>query len=66
VINYTVNADITASFVKGGTGAITFVQGTGRTLTGVNGTLIFNGAINSTASIVSFGTADFLYINNLT
>ena len=65
VINYTVNAGITASFVKGGTGVITFVQGAGRTLIGANGTLIFNGAVNSSASIVSFGTSDVLYINNL-
>jgi len=64
VINYTVNG-LTASFVKGGTGAITFVQGAGRTLTGANGTLVFNGAINSSASIVSNGTVDVLYINNL-
>lgn len=65
VINYTVNAGITASFVKGGMGAITFVQGAGRTLTGENGTLVFDGAVNSSASIVSFGTTDILYINNL-
>lgn len=64
-INYTINAATTASFVKGGTGAITFVQGAGRTLTGMNGTLIFNGIVGSTASLVSFGTVDKLYINNL-
>ena len=63
-INYTVNG-ITASFVKGGTGVITFVQGAGRTLTGANGTLVFNGAVNSKASIVSFGTSDVLYIDNI-
>ncbi|MFZ2432524.1 MAG: hypothetical protein WAW57_15400, partial [Lutibacter sp.] len=64
VINFTVNG-VTASFVKGGTGAITFVQGAGRTLTALNG-VIFNGAVGSTASIASFGTVDYLYINNLT
>lgn len=64
VINYTVNG-LTASFVKGGTGQITFVQGAGRTLTGANGTLVMNGVVNSTASLVSFGTEDRLYINNL-
>jgi len=63
-INYTVNG-ITASFVKGGTGAITFVQGVGRTLTGANGTLVFDGAVNSKASITSFGTSDVLYLDNL-
>lgn len=65
VINYTVNGAINASFIKMGTGAITFVQGSGRTLTGANGTLVLNGAVNSTASIVSDGTVDVLYINNL-
>lgn len=64
-INYTVNGAITASFIKGGTGAITFVQGAGRTLTGMNGTLILNGIVGSTASVVSYGTVDYLYINNL-
>lgn len=63
-INYTVNAGITASFVKGGTGSITFVQGSGRTIVAANGTLVFNGAQYSTASVVSFGTTDIVYINN--
>jgi len=63
-INYTVNGEITASFIKGGTGSISFVQGSGRTLVAANGTLIFNGAQYSTASISSFGTTDILYINN--
>ena len=62
-INYTVNG-ITASFVKGGTGAITFVQGSGRVLTALTGTS-FNGAVGSTASIASFSTKDYLYLNNL-
>ena len=65
VINYTVNGALNASFIKMGTGAITFVQGSGRTLTGANGTLVLNGAVNSTASIVSDGTVDLVYINNL-
>ena len=60
-INYTVNG-VNAAFVKGGTGAITFIQRVGRTLSSTNG-LLFNGAVNSTASIVSFGTIDTLYIN---
>lgn len=63
-INYTVNGNITASFVKGGTGSITFVQGSGRTMVAANGALVFNGAQYSTASIVSFGTTDIVYINN--
>jgi len=63
-INYTVNGSITASFVKGGTGSITFVQGSGRTMVAANGTLVFNGAQYSTASVVSFSTTDIVYINN--
>lgn len=63
-INYTINGAITASFVKGGTGTITFVQGSGRTMVAANGTLVFNGAQYSTASVVSFGTTDIVYINN--
>lgn len=63
-INYTVNTGITASFVKGGTGSITFVQGSGRNMVAANGTLVFNGAQYSTASVVSFGTTDIVYINN--
>lgn len=64
-INYTVNGDTTASFIKGGTGTITFVQGSVRTMVAANGTLVLNGAQYSTASIVSFGTTDIVYINNL-
>jgi len=60
-INYTVNG-ITASFVKGGTGSITFVQGVGRTLISSNG-LIWDMPINSRATIASFGTVDYLYID---
>ena len=62
-INYTVNAELTASFVKGGTGTITFVQGSGRTLVAPSGA-VFNGLQGSTASITSFGTTDYVYINN--
>jgi hypothetical protein len=61
-INYTVNG-VNASFVKKGTGTITFVQGAGRTLIPANGTLVFSGGANSTASIVSKGTVDVLFIN---
>lgn len=64
-INYTVNGAITASYVLLGTGAVTFVQGAGRTLVQANATAILNGAVGSTASIVSYGTTDYLYINNI-
>jgi hypothetical protein len=63
-INYTINGAITVSFVKHGTGAITFVQGSGRTLVQVDGTNVFNGAVGSTATIASVGTTDYLRISN--
>lgn len=48
----------------GSTGAITFVQGSGRTLVQVSGTAILNGAVGSIASLTSDGTTDFLTITN--
>lgn len=65
-INYTVNATsgFIASYIKHGTGAITFVQGAGRTLVQVNGTAILNGAVGSSATISSVGTTDYLKISN--
>jgi len=65
-INVTVNGgtDFLASYLKHGTGAITFVQGTGRTLALVDGTAVFNGAVGSTATISSIGTKDYLRISN--
>lgn len=64
--NVTVNGGTDKIFTgfKGGTGAITFVAGSGRTITQMSGTLIMNGAVGSTYSIKSFGTIDYLYINN--
>jgi len=64
VINYTINGALTASFMKKGTGAITFVQGSGRTLVQVDGTAVFNGAVGSTATITSVGTTDYLRVSN--
>jgi hypothetical protein len=49
---------------KGGTGAISFVAGSGRTITQMSGTLIMNGAVGSTYAIKSVATIDYLYINN--
>jgi hypothetical protein len=65
-INITVNGgtDFLASYLKHGTGAITFVQGAGRTLTQVDATAVLNGAVGSTASISSVGTTDYLRISN--
>lgn len=65
-INLTVNGgtDFCASYLKGGTGAITFVQGSGRTLVQVDSTAILNGIVGSTAIITSIGTTDYLRISN--
>lgn len=66
-INITVNGgvDFSASYLKHGTGAITFVQAGGRTLVVVNETAILNGAAGSTATISSIGTTDYLRISNV-
>lgn len=65
-INITVNGGtaFVASYLKHGTGAITFVQGSGRTLVQVDGTAVLNGAVGSTATISSIGTKDYLRISN--
>lgn len=65
-INITVNGgtDFSASYLKIGTGAITFVQGSGRTLVQVDGSALFNGVPGSTATISSVGTVDYLRISN--
>jgi hypothetical protein len=66
-INITVNGgvDFVASYLKHGTGAITFVAGSGRTLAAVNGTAIMFGAPGTTATISSIGTKDYLKIDNV-
>jgi len=64
VINLTCNGGVTASYGKVGTGAITFVQGSGRTLVQMSGTAVFNGIAGSTATLWSNGTTDYLAINN--
>jgi hypothetical protein len=65
-INITVNGgtNFMASYLKHGAGAITFVQGAGRTLTQVDATAILNGVVGSTATISSVGTKDYLRISN--
>ena len=65
-INLTVNGgtDFVSSYVKHGTGAITFVQGSGRTLIQVDGTAVLNGLVGSTATISSVSTTDYLRISN--
>ena len=66
-INITVNGgtEFVASYLKHGTGAITFVQGSGRTLIAVNGTSIMYGVPVTTATISSVGTTDYLKIDNV-
>ncbi len=64
VINLTCNGGVTTSYGKVGTGAITFVQGSGRTLVLLSGTAVFNGIAGSTATLWSNGTTDYLSINN--
>ena len=66
VINLTVNGTdgFCASYLKHGTGNITFVQGSGRTLIQVDGTAVLSGAVGSTATISSVGTTDYLMISN--
>lgn len=65
-INLTVNGgtDFVSSYLKHGSAAITFVQGSGRTLIQVSGTAILNGVVGSTATISSVGTTDYLIISN--
>lgn len=65
-INITVNGvdSLPTTYQKEGTGTITFVQGSGRTLRQVDGTAILNGAVGSTASISTDGTTDSLRVSN--
>jgi hypothetical protein len=71
-INITVNGGVefVATYEKLGTGAITFVQGANRALNGVDGGLVMNGAIGSTAAISSgipsATTKDNIRISNAT
>jgi len=63
-INLTCNGGVATSYGKVGTGAITFVQGSGRTLVQLSGTAVFNGAVGSTATLWSNGATDYLAITN--
>lgn len=62
--NLTCNGGVTASYGKVGTGEITFVQGSGRTLVQLTGTAVLNGILGSEAKLWSFGTTDYLTIIN--
>lgn len=63
-INITCNGGVTTSYGKINTGAITFVQGSGRTLVQLTGTAVLNGIAGSKASLWSHGTTDYLEIIN--
>ena len=65
-INITVDGvdSLPTTYQKEGTGTITFVQGSGRTLRQVSGTAVLSGAVGSTASLSSDGTTDSLRISN--
>jgi hypothetical protein len=59
-----VDSAITCTVTKLGTGTITFVQFSGRTMVAMNGTLQMTGAVGSTASVISVGMTDYVYITN--
>jgi len=65
-INLTVNSydRFTSTYLKHGTASVTFVQGSGRTLIDVDGTFILDGSVGSTATIISYGTTDYLRVSN--
>ena len=65
-INLTVNgsAGFTSTYIKHGSGSVSFVQGSGRTLIPVDGTLVLNGTSGSTATVISYSTSDYLRVNN--
>lgn len=65
-INLVVNGGVgfSASYMKFGTGSITFLAGSGRTLVQVDATAVLNGIVGSTATITSVGTVDYLRISN--
>lgn len=65
-INITVDTvdGFLSSYLKEGSGNVTFVQGAGRTLIQVDGTAVIDGSIGSTAVISSVGTNDYLRISN--
>lgn len=68
VNNISINVDIgvTSTYLKHGTGTITFTQGAGRTLVLVPpaGGAVLNGIAGSIATITSVGTIDYLKISN--
>jgi hypothetical protein len=66
-INFTVDSfsGFTSTYLKHGTASISFVQGSGRTLIQVDGTLDLDGSKGSTATLISYDTTDYLRISNV-
>jgi hypothetical protein len=58
------NAAFCASYMKLGSGVITFVAGAGATLVQVDGTALLNGAVGSTACLTRTGNTFYLQISN--
>lgn len=63
-IEATVKENTFSTYFKGGVGAIKFVADTGRTLELMDATDTINGIVGSYAKVKSFGTVDYIYINN--
>lgn len=63
-IEITVKAGTFSTYFKGGAGTIKFVADTGRTLKLMDATDTINGIVGSYAKVKSFGTVDYIYINN--
>ena len=61
----TINGSLNVDGLKTNNGTITFVQGSGRTLVDVNGTAVLDGLVGSNFRIVSVGTTDYLWVNNV-
>lgn len=63
-IEITVKAGTFSTYFKGGAGTVKFVADTGRTLKLMDATDTINGIVGSYAKVKSFGTVDYIYINN--
>lgn len=60
----TINSLAFVDYIKGGSGAITFVPASGRILRSLEGTSVLNGIEGSYARVKSVGNIDYLYVKN--